>query len=127
MRHADDDTRDDVDGGDNQARNGIALNELHGTVHGTVELTFALQIRTAALGFVHVDGAGAHIGVNTHLLSRHGVQGETRTDFGNTLGTLGNDQKVDQQQDEEDDRTDDEVSADDELTEGKDDFAGVGV
>ena len=64
------------------------------------------------------------IGVDGHLLAGHGVEAEARGDFGDTAGTLGDDDEVDDHQDDEDHDTDDEIAARDEVAEGLDDVAG---
>ncbi len=124
---ADGDTCDDVDGGDDEAGDGVAFDEFHGTVHGAVELVFFFEGGAAFAGLVDVDDAGAHVGVDAHLFTGHGVEGEASGDFCDTFGAFGDDDELDDEDDEEDNGTDDEVAADDEFAEGVDDFAGVGV
>ena len=74
-----------------------------------------------------VDGAGAQVGVDGHLLARHRVQGEARRDLRHALGALGDHQELHQRQDREDHRADDVVAPDDELAEGLDDLARVSL
>ena len=124
LRHADDHAADDVDGGDDQAGDGVAAHELRGTVHGTEEVGFFLQFLAARAGFVFVDQAGGQVGVDGHLLAGHGVQGETRRHFGDTRRTFGDDHEVHQGEDREDDDADDEAVAHDETAEGLDDVTG---
>ena len=62
-----------------------------------------------------------------HLLAGHGVQGETRGDFRDAAGALGDDDELDDDQDHEDHEADDVVAADDEVAEGLDHLAGVAV
>ena len=126
-QHADAETADDVDGGDDETRDGVAFDELHGTVHGAEQLAFGGEFGTALAGLVDVDGACAHIGVDTHLLTGHGVQCESRGDFGDTLRTFRDDDELHDCDNKEDDGADDEIAADDEVTENVDDFAGVGL
>ena len=111
LEHADDQAADDVDDGDDDAGDGVALDELHGAVHGAVELRLALEGGAAAAGLVQVEGAGAQVGVDAHLLAGHGVEGEARGHLGDALGALGDDDELDEGEDEEDDRADDVVAA----------------
>ena len=77
--------------------------------------------RTARL--VLGDLAGVEVGVDRHLLARHGVEGEARPDLGHAAGTGGDDHELDDDEDQEDDEADDDVAADDEAAEGRDDLA----
>jgi hypothetical protein len=74
-------TAEDVDGRDDNRGDGIAFHKFHGAVHRAIELVFLLENRSASAGFVHIDDAGAHVRIDTHLLARHGVEGEPRADF----------------------------------------------
>jgi hypothetical protein len=116
-----------VDDDDDQPGDGVALDELHRPVHRAVELALLLHQAAAALGLVHVDGAGAHVAVDRHLLARHRVQREARRHLGHALGALGDDDELHDGQDQEDHQADDQVAADDEVAEGLDDVAGVGL
>lgn len=91
----DSDTGDDVDGGDDEAGDGVAFNEFHGTVHGAVELVFFFECGAASAGLFNVDDAGAHIGVDTHLFTGHSVEGEACGDFGDPFGTFGDNDELD--------------------------------
>ena len=102
--HADDDAAEDVDGGDDQAGDGVAAHELRGAVHGAEEGAFLLQLAPAALRLLLVDQAGRQVGVDRHLLAGDGVEGEARADLGDTRRALGDDDEVDGDQDHEDDR-----------------------
>ncbi len=123
----DDDPAEDVDGGDDQAGDRIAADELRGTVHGTEERALLLQLATAMLRFLLVDQAGRKVGVDRHLLAGDGIEGEARADFGDTRRTLGDDDEVHRDQNEEDDQTDDEIAGHDETGEAGDDAAGSAV
>ena len=124
LRDADDDAADDVDGENEQAGDGITANELGGTVHGAVKARVALHTEATLAGFLLGDVAGAEIGVDGHLLTRHRVQSETSGDFRNALGTFGDDDEVHDDEDEKDDRADDEVAADGKIAEGRNDSSG---
>ena len=124
---ADDGTAHDVHHGHDHAGDAVALDELHGAVHGAEHLAFLADDIAAALGLFHVDDPGAHVRVDGHLFAGHGVQGEARAHFGHAFGTLGDDQELHDGQDQEDHGTNDEITAQGELAEGLDDLAGVGV
>ena len=124
---ADDGTAHDVDHSHDHAGDAVALDELHGAVHGAEHLAFLADDLAAALGFFHVDDAGAHVRVDGHLFAGHGIQGEARAHLGHTFGPLGDDQELDDGQDQEDHGPHHEIAAQGELAEGLDDLAGVGV
>ena len=85
---ADGDAAGDIDGGDDQAGDGIALDELHGAVHGAVELALLLDLGPAPLGLIHIGGAGAQVGVDGHLLAWHGIEGEACADLRHSFRAL---------------------------------------
>jgi hypothetical protein len=122
---ADQDAADDVDAGDDQAGDRVALHELAGAVHGPEEGRFLLQVLAALLGGVLVDQAGRQVGVDGHLLAGHGVQGEAGRDFRDPARTLGDDHEVHHHQDDEDDHPDDEVALHHQVAERLDDGAGA--
>ncbi len=124
LRHADDQAGDDIDEGDEQAGNGVALHEFRGAVHGAVEGALVLQFLAAGLRRLLVDEAGRQIGVDRHLLAGHGVEGEARRDFGDAPGALRDDHEVHDDEDGEDDDADDEGATHHEIAEGLDDVAG---
>ena len=80
----------------------------------------------ALAGLVLGDQAGVQVGVDAHLLARHGVQGEAGGHLGHAPGAVGDDDELDDHQDQEDDDADHVVAADHEVAEGVDDLAGVG-
>ena len=123
---ADDDAADDVDEDDQQARDRVAAHEFRGTVHGAEEAAFVFQRLAALLGDLLVDQAGGKIGVDRHLLARHGVEVEARRDFGDAPRTLGDDDEVHDHQDREHDNSDHEIAAHHEIAERLDDVAGGG-
>ena len=71
-----------------------------------------------------VDQAGREVGVDRHLLARHGVEVEARRDFGDAPRALGDDHEVHDHQDREHDDADHEVAAHHEVAERLDDVAG---
>ena len=122
--HADDEAADDGDEQDQQASHRVAANELAGTVHRPEEVGLFTHLGTPLARLVLVDQAGVEIGVDRHLLARHRVQREARADLGNALGTLGDDDEVDDDQDRKHDQADREVVADQHVAEGLDHLAG---
>ena len=62
-----------------------------------------------------------------NLFTGHRIQGESGGNFCNPLRTFGDDEELNDGDDQEDDRTDDEVTGHHELSEGFDDFTGIGI
>ena len=124
VRHADDDAAEDVDGGDDEAGDGVAAHEFRGAVHGAEEGAFLLELAAPALRLLVVDQAGGQVGVDRHLLAGDGVEGEARADFGDARRALGDHDEIDRDQDDEDDQADDEIAAHHELGEARHDIAG---
>jgi hypothetical protein len=61
LDHADGEAARDVDGGDDDAGDGVAADELGGTVHGAEEVGFLGDLARAAAGFGLVDDAGVEV------------------------------------------------------------------
>ena len=120
---SDGETADDVDEQNENARDGVAAGELARTVHGAVEVGFRSDVGATRACLVLRDQTGVEIGVDGHLFTGHGVQGESGADFRDTAGALGDHHEVDDGQDDEHHDTDGEVAADDEFTERLDDAA----
>ena len=121
------DATDDIHGGDDQTRLGVAADELAGTVHGPVEFAFLDDLASPFVRLPLGDRAGIEVGIDGHLLAGHGVEDEASRDLTDTLGTLGDDDELDDDENQEDDQTDDETAAGDETAEGVDDFACVAL
>ena len=119
--------RQDIDRGDNNGGDGVALDELHCAVHCTVQLAFLFQVHTARTGFIHRDYASAQIRIDTHLLTGHRVQRESGTDFRHSLGALRDHHKLHDRDNQEHHAADDDVAADHQIAEGVDDLAGIRV
>src|SRR5438876_522178 len=81
-------TADEVEGGDDQPGDGVAADELAGAIHGAVKLRLAHQMLPSPPRFVLVDQAGVQLGVDGHLLARHGVQSETGRHFRDAAGAF---------------------------------------
>ena len=121
---ADEQPADDIDQRDHDAGDGVAADELAGTVHGPEEVGLLGQLAAAALGLGLVDDAGVQIGVDGHLPAGHAVQGEAGRDFADARGALGDHDELDHDDDREDDQADDDLVAGDELAEAFHDAAG---
>ena len=92
----DDQSADDVDENDNDSGDRIAPDELACAVHCPVEVGFPFDLAPAPAGLRIGDQAGVQVGIDAHLLARHGVEGETGGDFGDARRALGDDDEVDQ-------------------------------
>ncbi len=122
--HSDQKPADQVDRSDEQARNGVALDELAGAIHRPKEVGFPLQCLAAVLGDLSGDDPGIQIGIDSHLLAGHSIERESRCDLGHTTRPLGDDNEVDHHQDEEHDEANHDVALDDKETESLDDATG---
>ena len=127
LHHADDDAADEVDDGDQDAGDRVALDELRGAVHRAVEVGLLGDLGAALARLLVGDLAGVEVGVDRHLLARHGVEREARGDLGDAAGAVRDHHELDHDQDQEDHEADDDVAADDEVAERGDHVAGVAV
>ena len=89
----------------------VALDELRGAVHGAVEVGLGRDFGAALAGLGVGDQPGVEVGVDRHLLAGHRVEGEAGADLGHALGTLGDDDELDDHEDQEDDGADDHRAA----------------
>ena len=124
---ADADAADEIDGDNDQPGNGIALDEFHRAVHGAEELILLFELDAAQLRFGRSDVAVAQFGIDAHLPARHAVEAEPRRHLGDPLGALGNDEELNGGDDQEDHQSDDQAAPGDEVAEGIDDGAGIGL
>ena len=118
LGHADDETAHDSDKQNQQTRDRIAAHKFGGTVHGAKKVGLFTHLGTAAFGFFFVDEAGIHVGVNGHLFARHGVQGETCTNFGDTFSALGHHHEIDDHENGKHNQTDGEIATNQEVPKG---------
>ena len=102
LHHADEQPAEHVDGRDDDARDGVAADELAGTVHRPVKVGLARHVLAALPGLLLVDRAGVQVGVDRHLLARHRVEGEPRRDLADPRAALGDDDELDDEDDQED-------------------------
>ena len=117
LHHADHQAADDVDERDQNGGDGIAADELAGTVHRAKEVGLLRDFLAAALGFGFVDAAGVQVGIDRHLPARHAVQGKPGGHFADARGAFGDHHELDDDDDDEDDDADDQLIAGDELAE----------
>ena len=127
LRNANNGAAHNVDDSHHHTGDTVALDELHGAVHGAVHLAFLTDTAPAALCLFHVNDARAHIRIDGHLFARHGVQCEARPDLGHAFGALGNDEKLHNGQNQEDNRAYYEIAAQGEFPESEDNLAGIGL
>jgi hypothetical protein len=123
---ADDDATEDVDGGDHQPGDGIALDELHGAVHAAVKTAFHGKQVAALASLVTGDLARPQVGIDAHLLARHGIEREARTHLGHSFRALGDHDELHQGDDDEDHEAHHHVAADHQVAEGLDHMARLG-
>ncbi len=124
LDHADDDSADDVDEHDQEARDCVAAHEFRRTIHRAEEAALVFQGLAPFLRGFLVDQARGQVGVDRHLLARHGVEMEARCDFRDAPRAFGDDNKIHDHQNGEDDNSDHEITAHHEIAEGFDDMAG---
>jgi hypothetical protein len=96
---ADDQADHDVQQGDQQPGDRIALDELRRAVERAEEVRLGQFLLAPALRLGVVDGPGGHVGVDRKLAARHAVQRKARAHLGHASRALGDDDEVDDQQD----------------------------
>ena len=126
LEDSDQKSGDDVDGGEQNGGQRVALAEAGGAVHGAVELGFAGHRFAAGARLVFVDQSGVQVGVDGHLFAGHGVQGEARRDLGGAHRAVADHQKLNGDQGDEQHEADHVVAAHHKLPEGGDHVAGGG-
>ena len=122
LHHADDEAADNVDKDNDDSRDGITLDELAGTIHGTVEVSLPLNLLSALAGLRIGNGTLIQIRINGHLLTRHSIQGEACRYLCHALRALGNNHELDNNQNDENDKAYYCITAHNEVTEGADEL-----
>jgi len=115
---------DNVDDGHYDAGDCVAAHVFAGAVHRAIEFSFLRNFSPASARFLLCDQAGVQIGVDRHLLARHGIECETGAYFGDSTGALGNDSEIDNGQDHEHNDTNRVIASDQEMSERLDHLAG---
>ena len=116
LRHTDGQTANDVDKQDQQTSNRVAAHKLTGTIHRAVEVCLLRYLHAARFSLLLINQARVEIGIDRHLLTRHGIQSKAGTYFGDAAGTLGYHHKVDDHQNGKDHQAHHIVTADHHLT-----------
>ena len=124
LEDSDEEAGKNVDAGDEDGGDRIALVEAGGAVHGAVEFGFAGGLFAAGARLMFVDESGIEVGVDRHLLAGQSVESEAGGDFGGAHGAVADDDVLNGDQGDEENEADDVVAADDELPEGFDDASG---
>ena len=126
LEDADQKSGEDIDGGDQNGGQRVALAEARRAVHRAVEFRFLGDHFAARAGLLLVDQPGVQVRVDGHLLAGHGVQGEARGDFRGAHRAVVDHQILNRDQRDEDDEADHVIAAHDELPERCDHAAGRG-
>ncbi len=124
---ADGEASEKVHRGDDDGGDGVAADELRGTVHRPVEVGFVGDLAPAGPGLVRGDELAGELAVDGHLLSGQCIEGEAGCNLGHTPGAVGDHDELDHDQDHEHYEADEDRPADHEVTEALDDHARVGV
>ena len=108
LHDPDEQPADDIDENNDDAGDGVAANELAGTVHGAEEIGVLDDFLPAGLGLALIDHAGVQVGVDGHLLAGHAVEGKSGGHLADARGALGDDHELDEDDDRENDQADDD-------------------
>ena len=127
LYHTDDKTTGNVDDNDNNCRNGIALNKFAGTIHSTVEISLSLNLFTPLTGFSICNSTLIQIRINSHLLTRHSIQGKAGRYLSYTLSTLGDNQELNDNQNNEDNETYNCITTNYEITKGTNNLSCIAL
>ena len=111
LQHPNRQSPHDINENDDHRRDGIAPHELAGTIHGPIKIGFLCDLFAAMSSRRLIDQPGVEIGIDAHLFPGHRIKGKPGRHFGNTPGSLGNDDKVDDDQNRKDHDPDRKVAA----------------
>ena len=123
--HADDHAAHKIDQRHNQRHHCVALDNFGGAVHSAIKIRFLLNFAPADTSLLLVDQTGRKVCVDSHLFTRHGVQGKASGHFSHALGAFGDNDKLHQHDDDKDDKTNHRVAACNQLTEIQNNRTGV--
>ena len=124
LEDSDEEAGKNVDAGDQDSGDGIALVEAGGAIHGAVEFRFAGRLFAAGARLVLVDESGIEVGVDRHLLAGKSVEGEAGGDFGGAHGAVADDDVLDGDEGDEENESDNVVAAHDKLSKCLDHTSG---
>ena len=117
LEYSDEQPSNDVDDHDEDCGQRIPLAEAGCAVHGAAELRFGCHRIAARAGLVGGDEPGIQVGVDGHLLARHGVEREAGRDLGGTNGAVADHQILNRDQRQKYDKADYIVAANHKLAE----------
>ncbi len=124
LEHADQESGDNVDGRDEDARDCIALRKAGRAVHGAVEFRFGREVLASFSRFRLVNQPGVQVRIDRHLLARQRIQGKARRHFRNSNRAMVDHHVLNRDQYQEDHDTDNVVAADNEVAEGLNHLTG---
>ena len=124
VEHAQEQAARDVDKQDDHAGDGIAADELAGTVHRAEEVGLAIDLLAPLVRLVLVDEPGVQVGVDGHLPAGQAVEHEPRGDLADPGRAPGDHHELDHHQDREQDHAHQHLVAGDELAERANHAAG---
>ena len=122
LQDTNNDPTDDVDECNQQARYRVSAHKLGCAVHCPEKGRFILKTLTTGFCLFLVNQTRIEIGINRHLFARHGIKCETRRNFCDTTGTLGDDDEVHNHQNRKHDNADNEIAPHGKLPKGLDDM-----
>ena len=114
----------DIDQSDYDTSYRVPSYKLTRAVHRPVKICLFLNITSPFPCFRIVDQTRIEIGVDTHLLARHGIKGKSCGHFRHPRCAFGDDDKINQHQHQKDDKADHEVAAHHKTSEGPYDISG---
>ena len=117
LEHADDEAAEDVDDGDDDAGDGVAADELAGTVHRTVEVGLVADALAAAAGLASLMMPAFRSASIAICLPGMASRVKRAATSEMRVGALGDHDELNDHEDEEDDDADDEALAGDEAAE----------
>ncbi len=114
---------ENVQNDNDNRRNRIAPDKLVRAVHCAVKIRFLPDSLAPGPRLLLIDNARVQIGVNRHLLARHGIQSKPRRHFRHAPRAGRDDHKLHHHQQQKHDNADHIIAADDHLPERRDHMA----
>ena len=113
--NANDKTANQVDHHNENAGHSIAAHKLRSTIHRAKKVSLLCHLLTPLLGFLLLNEARIHVGINGHLLAGHRVQSKARRYLGHTPRTLRNHHEIDDGDEDKNDHAHREITTNQEL------------
>ncbi|MNC31779.1 hypothetical protein D3C75_801120 [compost metagenome] len=110
-RHTDNETTNQIDQQDDNARNGVSLDKFAGTIHRSEKVGFTFDLAPTFSSLLFINHAGVQIGIDTHLFTGHRIQCKPGAYLSYTLRTLRNNNELDDNKDEEDNESNSDLSS----------------